>query len=77
MEELNEILQRIIGSIKSFSAGYDDIQISIYDDFFDVLGPMLTSICNNSLSVGIFSHELAIWKVICLHKNNDNKKITK
>ena len=65
----------VIGYMKSFSAGYDDIQISIYNNFFDVLGPILISICNNSLSLGIFPHELTIGKVICLDNNDDIKLI--
>ena len=62
--------------MKGFSAGYDDIQIPIYDDFFDILGPILTSICFNSLPLAIFPHELVIRKVICLHKNDDIKLIS-
>ena len=39
-------------------------------NFFDVLDLILTSICNDSSSLGIFSHEFAIEKVICLYKND-------
>ena len=69
-------MEAIVGSMKGFSAGYDEIQISIYETFFDVLGPILTSICNNSLSLGIFPRELTIGKVICLHKNDDIKLVS-
>ena len=64
----NEHVGAVIGSMEGLSTAYDNIQISIYDDFFYLFGPILTSICNNSLSLGIFPHELAIGKVICLHR---------
>ena len=38
-----------------------------------MLGPIITSICSNSLSLGIFSYELATVEVICLHENDDIK----
>ena len=60
--------------MKCFSAGYHEI--SSYEYFFDILGPILTSDCFNTLPSTIFPDELVTRKVICLHKNDDIKLIS-
>ena len=74
ISELDHV-ETVRGSVKGFSAGYDDIQISIHYDFFDVLGLISNSICSNRSTLEIFPHKLAIRKVICLRENVDIKLI--
>ena len=56
-------LELLVKHFQNNSPGHYDLCISIYKEDFDLLGETLLSICNNSLSQGIFLSELNIAKL--------------
>ena len=44
--------------MRSSSAGYDNIPISVFKHNFDIIGPLVKEICNGSLTSGIFPSSL-------------------
>ena len=50
------------------SGGYDNIPMSVFKKNFDILGPSVTKICNQSLVEGIFPSQLKIAKVTPIFK---------
>ena len=78
--KFEQVAQDTIGnlllSMKDSSPGHDEIPIKVYKDYFFLIGPIITKICNLCLSNGTFPSDLAIAKVICLFKSG-NKKLLK
>ena len=66
-------LKSIIDSLKSSSPGHDEIPIKIYTDNFDLLGPEICLICNESLKQGVFPQQLKTAKVVPIFKAGDTK----
>ena len=55
---------------------YDIIPISIYKNYFNILGPYITKICNMSITSGVYPSRLKTAKLICIHKGGDHKTIS-
>ena len=57
-----------IEKMKSSSADYDNIPISVFKHTFDIVVPAVTEICNRSLTSGMFPNCLEIAKMKCFFK---------
>ena len=67
---------KIVKSLKSDSAGHDNIPTYVFKDNIDVLAPVIAFICNLSLSTGVFPSQLSIAKIICIFKSGDPRLIS-
>ena len=59
--------------MKSSSAGYDNIPISAFKHSFDIIGPVVTEICNRSHASGMFPNSLKIAKIKCNFKKGSRR----
>ena len=71
-----DTMRSIVFSLKSSSSGYDEMPIEVYKEYFHLLGPLITKICNGSLLTGKFPDKLSIAKVKCLFKAGSRKLIS-
>ena len=62
-----------MSSLKNSSPGYDNLSPSILQLSLPLLCPLLTHICNLSLSEGIFPDELKLANVIPIFKSGDHE----
>ena len=69
-------IRSIVFSLKSSSSGYDEMPTEVYKEYFHLLGPSITKICNGSLLTGKFPDKLSIVKVKCLFKAGSRKFIS-
>ena len=60
----NEI-SKVIGCFKGSAAGSDDIRGNVIEHIKNIVCIPLKHICNISLSLGVFPHELKIAYVVC------------
>ena len=67
----------IFEKMKSSTAGYDNIPISGFKPNFDIIGPVVTEICNRSLTSEIFPNSLMIAKIKCIFKEGDRCDVIK
>ena len=67
----NEI-SKIIGCFKESAAGWDGIKANVIKHIKNIVCIPLKHICNLSLSLGVFPHELKIANVVPIHKANDD-----
>lgn len=66
-----EYMISLVSSMKSSGAGYDEIPMNIFKDNLQTLAPIITFICNSSLTSGVFPARLAKAKVTCVYKSGD------
>ena len=52
----------------SSSAGYDNIPISVFKHNVDIIGLVVTEICNRSFTSGKFPNSLKMAKIKCIFK---------
>ena len=67
----NEII-KIIDCFKESAAGSDAIKANVIKHIKNIVCIPLKQICNLSLSLGVFPHELKIANVVPIHKANDD-----
>ena len=65
-------ISKIIGCFKESAAGWDDIKGNVIKHIKNIACIPLKHICNLSLSLGVFPHELKIANVVLIHKANDD-----
>ena len=63
-----DYVKAITEKMKSSSACYGNIPISVFKHNFDISGPVVTQICNRSLTSGIFPNSLKIANIKCIFK---------
>ena len=66
-------IYKIVSSLKNSSPGYDNLSPSILRLSLPLICPLLTHICNLSLSEGIFPDELKLANVIPIFKSGDHE----
>ena len=66
-------IYKIVSSLKNSSPGYDNLSPSILQLSLPLICPLLTHICNLSLSEGIFPDELKLANVIPIFKSGDHE----
>ena len=69
LEELYSVLK----TLKTNTAGADDLPMYVYTKNFSVLGSLLLDICNKSFCQGKFPTKLKTAKVIPIHKSGDKE----
>ena len=67
----NEIC-KIIGTLKHSAAGWDDLRANVIKHIKEIVCIPLKYICDLSISLGVFPHELIIANVVPIHKANDD-----
>ena len=63
--------------LKNSSPGWDNFQLNVIKDTFDLLLLPLTHLLNFSITHGVFPDELKIAKVTPILKSGDSAQITK
>ena len=63
-----DYVKTIIEKMKSSSAGYDNIPISVFKHSLEIIGPVVIEVCNRILTSEIFSNSLKIAKIKCIFK---------
>ena len=66
-------IYKIVLSLNNSSPGYDNLSPSILQLSLPLICPLLTYICNLSLSEGIFPDELKLANVIPIFKSGDHE----
>ena len=66
-------IYKIVSSLKNSSPGYNNLSPSILQLSLPLICPLLTHICNLSLSEGIFPDELKLANVIPIFKSGDHE----
>ena len=66
-------IYKIVSSLKNSSPGYDNLSPSILQLSLSLICPLLTHICNLSLSEGIFPDEFKLANVIPIFKSGDHE----
>ena len=72
----SEEVVNIIKQLKNASSGYDGIHSSILKQTYMLYLQPLVYVFNLCITQGTFPNELKKAKVIPLHKNGDNEKLT-
>ena len=70
---IEQEIHKMVASLKYSSPGYDNLSPFILELSLPLICPLLTLICNLSLSEGIFPDELKLANVIPIFKSGDHE----